>query len=73
MFVPHDGRRVANSDAQKAMMGGSQSGDGMDEAARTAAAMGVWKSERGFSATVLAIGWLLKVRLSDARSHRITC
>ncbi|GAA6006845.1 Kei1p [Rhodotorula paludigena] len=61
MFVPHDGRRVANSDAQKAMMGGSQSGDGMDEAARTAAAMGVWKSERGFSATVLAIGWLLKI------------
>ncbi|BGP25737.1 hypothetical protein JCM10295v2_004670 [Rhodotorula toruloides] len=61
VYVPHDGRRIANSDAQKAMMGGSQSGVGMDEAARTAAAMTVWKSERGFSAAVLVIGWLLKV------------
>ncbi|GAA5822316.1 hypothetical protein JCM3770_001568 [Rhodotorula araucariae] len=61
LFVPHDGRRVANSDAQKAMMGGSQTGVEMDEAARTAAAMGVWKSERGFSAAVLAVGWLLKI------------
>lgn len=63
VYVPHDGRRIANSDAQKAMMGGSQSGVGMDEASRTAAAMTVWKSERGFSAAVLVIGWLLKVRL----------
>ncbi|BGP33293.1 hypothetical protein JCM10296v2_005087 [Rhodotorula toruloides] len=61
VYVPHDGRRIANSDAQKAMMGGSQSGVGMDEAARTAAAMTVWKSERGFSAAVLVIGWLLKI------------
>lgn len=43
-------------------MGGSQSGTAMDDAARTAAAMGVWQSERGFSAAVLVVGWLLKVR-----------
>lgn len=62
LFVPHDGRRVANSAAQKAMMGGSESGVEMDEAERTAAAMGVWTSERGFSGTVLLLGWLFKVR-----------
>ncbi|GAA5922712.1 hypothetical protein JCM3775_006108 [Rhodotorula graminis] len=61
LFVPHDGRRVANSDAQKAMMGGSQSGVEMDETERTQAAMGVWTSERGFSGAVLLIGWLLKI------------
>ncbi|GAA5839514.1 hypothetical protein JCM9279_005965 [Rhodotorula babjevae] len=61
LFVPHDGRRVANSDAQKAMMGGSQSGVEMDETERTQAAMGVWTSERGFSGAVLVVGWLLKI------------
>ncbi|GAA5987497.1 hypothetical protein JCM10908_001978 [Rhodotorula pacifica] len=61
VYVPHDGKRIANSEAQKAMMGGSQTGIIMDDAARTAAAMGVWQSERGFSAAVLVIGWLLKV------------
>ncbi|GAA5827341.1 hypothetical protein JCM11251_003773 [Rhodosporidiobolus azoricus] len=60
-WVPHDGRRVANSDAQKAMMGGSQTGGGMDDAARVEAARTVWEGERGFSATVLVVGWLLKV------------
>ncbi|GAA5889507.1 hypothetical protein JCM6882_007053 [Rhodosporidiobolus microsporus] len=60
-WVPHDGRRVANSDAQKAMMGGSQTGGGMDDASRLEAARQVWEGERGFSATVLVIGWLLKV------------
>lgn len=62
VYVPHDGKRIANSEAQKAMMGGSQTGIIMDDAARTAAAMGVWQSERVFSATVLVIGWMLKVR-----------
>ncbi|GAA5960739.1 hypothetical protein JCM8115_001814 [Rhodotorula mucilaginosa] len=60
IYVPHDGKRIANSAAQKAMMGGSQTGIIMDDAARTAAAMGVWQSERVFSAAVLVIGWLLK-------------
>ncbi|CEQ41222.1 SPOSA6832_02912 [Sporobolomyces salmonicolor] len=60
VYVPHDGRRVANSDAQKAMMG-ANTGTGLDDQARVDAAASVWKGERGFSATVLVIGWLLKV------------
>lgn len=39
-------------------------GNEMDDAARLAAAQGVWKSERGFSAVVLLVGWGLKVRFS---------
>jgi hypothetical protein len=69
IYVPHDGKRIANSAAQKAMMGGSQTGIIMDDAARTAAAMGVWQSERVFSAAVLVIGWLLKVRPLPHRSE----
>ncbi|GAA5895478.1 Kei1p [Sporobolomyces salmoneus] len=60
LYTPHDGRRIANSDAQKAMMG-SNTGSGLDDAGRVEAAMGVWKSERGFSGAVLLIGWMLKV------------
>lgn len=60
VYVPHDGARVANSDAQKDMMG-DVTGGGMDDAARIAAAQEVWKSERGFSAAVLVLGWLIKV------------
>lgn len=60
LYTPHDGRRIANSDAQKAMMG-NNTGTGLDDAGRVEAAMGVWKSERGFSGAVLLIGWMLKV------------
>ncbi|GAA5982465.1 hypothetical protein JCM11641_006124 [Rhodosporidiobolus odoratus] len=60
-WVPHDGRRVANSDAQKAMMGGSQTVGGMGDEERVRAAGEVWLGERGFSAAVLVVGWLLKV------------
>lgn len=67
LYTPHDGRRIANSDAQKAMMG-TNTGTGLDDAGRVEAAMGVWKSERGFSGAVLLIGWTLKVRPSSSRS-----
>ncbi|GAA5864807.1 hypothetical protein JCM8547_009238 [Rhodosporidiobolus lusitaniae] len=60
-WVPHDGRRVANSDAQKAMMGGSQTTGAMTDEARAAAASEVWSGERGFSAFVLVVGWFIKV------------
>lgn len=56
-FTPHDGRRVANSDAQKEMLGDVV----MDDATRIRAAEAIWKSERGFSAAVLVLGWLIKV------------
>ncbi|SCV74912.1 BQ2448_7941 [Microbotryum intermedium] len=63
IYVPHDGRRVANSDAQKEMMseGSASSAAFLDDAARKAAAQAVWKGERGFSAAVLMVGWLLKI------------
>ncbi|GAA6059762.1 hypothetical protein JCM10212_001970 [Sporobolomyces blumeae] len=60
LYTPHDGRRIANSDAQKAMMG-NNTGTGLDDVGRVEAAMGVWQSERGFSGAVLVIGWMLKV------------
>lgn len=62
MYTPHDGRRVANSDAQKEMLGDVV----MDDATRIHAAQAIWKSERGFSAAVLACGWLIKVRANCA-------
>lgn len=58
LYVPHDGRRVANSEAQKQMLSEGNFGD--DES-RKAAAQAIWKSERGFAAAVLVGGWLLKV------------
>jgi len=42
-------------------MMGNNTGTGLDDAGRVEAAMGVWKSERGFSGAVLLIGWMLKV------------
>lgn len=63
VYVPHDGRRVANSDAQKEMMGlGGELLSSTSESVRKAAAEAIWKSERGFAAAVLVGGWLIKVR-----------
>lgn len=64
VHTPHDGRRVANSEAQKAMMGHiDPTMGGLTDEERVIAAQGVWKSERGFSAAVLILGWFIKVRL----------
>ncbi|KAM0748757.1 DUF1753-domain-containing protein [Meredithblackwellia eburnea MCA 4105] len=60
IYVPHDGERVANSEAQKEMMGGGSAAK-LDPEARKAAALALWQSERGFSAAVIVGGWLLKV------------
>lgn len=63
VHTPHDGRRVANSEAQKAMMGHiDETMGGMTDQERAEAAQGVWKSERGFAAAVLIFGWFTKVR-----------
>jgi len=62
--TPHDGRRIANSDAQKEMMTGPIGGGGVefaDTAERVAAAERVWLGERGFAAVVLIFGWLVKI------------
>lgn len=63
VYTPHDGKRVANSDAQRAMMGGASGSEGhnMTEAERTAAALGIWNKEKGFAAAVLVTGWIIKV------------
>ncbi|ORY41827.1 Inositolphosphorylceramide synthase subunit Kei1-domain-containing protein [Leucosporidium creatinivorum] len=62
VHTPHDGRRVANSDAQKEMMGSIDGTmGGLTDEQRALAAQGVWKSERGFSAAVLILGWFIKI------------
>jgi inositol phosphorylceramide synthase regulatory subunit len=62
-YTPHDGKRVANSDAQRAMMDAASGMEGhnMTEDERTQAALGIWNKEKGFAAAVLILGWLTKV------------
>lgn len=62
-YTPHDGRRVANSDAQKAILeAGLAAGNGqVDDAERARLALQVWNDEKGFSTTVIVLGWLIKV------------
>jgi len=63
VYTPHDGKRVAHSDAQRDMMGGAsgQEGHNMTEAEQVQAALGIWNKEKGFAAAVLMIGWLIKI------------
>jgi len=64
-YTPHDGRRVANSDAQKDILGDHDGiGAGDSDAMRKEKAQAVWKDERAFAAAVLLVGWLIKVRFS---------
>lgn len=72
VYNPHDGKRIANSAAQKEILEGSTgasspggSGLGDDSAERARKALAVWQDERGFSTFVLAAGWLLKVSRCD--------
>jgi hypothetical protein len=62
-YTPHDGRRVANSAAQKEILeAGLASGNGqLDDAERARMALQVWNDEKGFSTTVLILGWVIKV------------
>lgn len=68
VYTPHDGRRIANSDAQKAILeaglaSGAGSNSQVDEHERARMALQVWNDEKGFSTTVLVLGWLIKVCL----------
>lgn len=65
VYNPHDGKRIANSEAQKDMMGASH----MTDEERKQAAQLIWNKEKGFAATVLVLGWLSKV---GRRAHRST-
>lgn len=60
VYVPHDGRRVANSIAQKEMMG-EMGRSTIDDVSRKLAAELIWKEEKGVAAAVLLGGWLIKV------------
>jgi len=62
-YTPHDGKRVANSDAQREMMDGASGMEGhnMTEAERTAAALSIWNKEKSFAVAVLIAGWLIKI------------
>ncbi|KAL6307229.1 Inositolphosphorylceramide synthase subunit Kei1-domain-containing protein, partial [Sparassis latifolia] len=63
VYTPHDGRRQANSDAQREMMnsgapvGGSRN---MTELERVDAAMAIWDEEKGRATAVIVLGWLAK-------------
>ena len=56
---PHDGKRIANSAAQKEMM--ESGGPAMTDEERASLAQQIWNKEKGFAAFVLIVGWLLKV------------
>jgi len=57
VYDPHDGKRIANSEAQKSMMG---NGGGMTDVERKQAAQLIWNKEKGLAATFLILGWLAK-------------
>ncbi|GAA95030.1 uncharacterized protein L969DRAFT_95993 [Mixia osmundae IAM 14324] len=64
VYDPHDGRRIANSDAQRELMGeGTNVGQvgGSDPEARAMAAQAVWREERAFSGFVILIGWFVRI------------
>ncbi|KAG9223812.1 hypothetical protein CCMSSC00406_0004847 [Pleurotus cornucopiae] len=60
IYTPHDGRRIANSEAQKKMMEGGPTNN-MTDAERATAAMTIWTHEKGTAATVIIISWLVKI------------
>ncbi|KAL0953393.1 hypothetical protein HGRIS_004632 [Hohenbuehelia grisea] len=65
VYTPHDGRRQANSEAQKKMMeGGITGGHVMTDEEREAAAMMIWNHEKGTAAAVIAVSWLCKIYLA---------
>ncbi|KAF9005989.1 Inositolphosphorylceramide synthase subunit Kei1-domain-containing protein [Cyathus striatus] len=61
LWTPHDGRRIANSDAQKAVMDSGVGHLNLTDAEREAAAMAIWNHEKGTAAFVLTVAWLSKI------------
>ncbi|KAF8328368.1 uncharacterized protein EI90DRAFT_3017681 [Cantharellus anzutake] len=56
---PHDGKRIANSAAQKEVM--ESGGPAMTDEERATQAQQIWNKEKGFAAAILITGWLLKI------------
>jgi len=62
VYIPHDGRRQANSAAQEDMMKAGVGGiHDMTDEEREAAAMMIWNHEKGTAAAVIIISWLFKI------------
>lgn len=60
VYNPHDGQRIANSEAQKNMMGSAGNHTMTDEERKEAAQL-IWNKEKGLAAGVLIAGWLIKI------------
>lgn len=56
---PHDGRRIANSDAQKDMM--NPNAPDLSPELRKQAAQQIWNTEKGFASLILISVWLSKL------------
>jgi len=62
LWTPHDGRRQANSAAQKAMMEhGNISSQSLSDEERKVAAMTIWNHEKGLAAAVIIVSWMFKI------------
>jgi len=62
LWTPHDGRRQANSAAQKAMMDhGNSTAPHLTAKERKEAAMAIWNQEKGLAATVIIFSWIFKI------------
>ncbi|TFK74940.1 DUF1753-domain-containing protein [Pluteus cervinus] len=61
VYTPHDGRRQANSAAQKEMMEGGPAGHVLTEEERERAAMAIWNHEKGTAAAIIIVSWLFKI------------
>jgi len=59
VYTPHDGRRTANSAAQKQMMEAVNST--LTGEQRAAAAMEIWNHEKGTAAAIIIISWMSKM------------
>jgi len=62
LWTPHDGRRQANSAAQKAMMEhGNSTAPHLTDEERRIAAMTIWNHEKGLAAAVIIVSWMFKI------------
>ncbi|KAG6910219.1 hypothetical protein DXG01_012354 [Tephrocybe rancida] len=61
VYTPHDGRRTANSAAQKAMMDIGNINSTLTPEQREAAALDIWNHEKGTAAVIITLSWLSKI------------
>ncbi|KAF9054438.1 Inositolphosphorylceramide synthase subunit Kei1-domain-containing protein [Panaeolus papilionaceus] len=62
LWTPHDGRRQANSEAQKAMIElANTAAQNLTDVQRKEAAMAIWNQEKGLAAMVIILSWICKI------------